>query len=29
MEVARNPGMKAAVTFNVYPPPEHPPGTKG
>jgi mannose-6-phosphate isomerase-like protein (cupin superfamily) len=24
-----NPGRKAAVTFNVYAPPEYPPGTKG
>jgi mannose-6-phosphate isomerase-like protein (cupin superfamily) len=24
-----NPGRKAAVTFNVYSPPEYPPGTKG
>lgn len=24
-----NPGKKAAVTFNVYAPPEYPPGTKG
>lgn len=24
-----NPGKRAAVTFNVYSPPEYPPGTKG
>ena len=24
-----NPGRKAATTFNVYSPPEYPPGTKG
>lgn len=25
----RNPGRKKAVTFNVYSPPEYPPGMKG